>query len=938
MSNKKKNKGRDPAALLNDSLPTRLVQKFLEMPETDYARNVVIPSLEAEGYERIDFHHGTTEVGKDLIFSKTMGYGRKLLVVAVIKSDRLSKSSSDVSGFPVVRVQLQQALDNEVTSWDRTKRCPDRVIVIFADDPSSDIISSNLGGFQDCITRGVEFISGSEIACSLLTHRKDIAEQLLESKLDATAFFHSHPTNLPLLHALHNSELIDIKKIFTDLDATVGTTTIAKALSLRLSAKSIPVLVTEDAWPGVSKTIREMELVFGKFLLESLEDSERKFNIINKRAKSNANQKILSEICNGAKSIQRWASSIRIMAYKCSGKLNDKLLTNTRGNTKYRDIIRDINEFLSDIKDTADDLSNAASIIYNNGDIKNDVNRVSVELIKCSNAIEATIEKLTEIQRDRIIDLRKSFSDNLAIYIKDFDQECRNSKGLVDICGKLLKDVEKYVIAAPYQLKYYSNSLDRQIKQHLSTLILRFKSEQVAVCRDYSRQLLKDVYRCLSVLDIFLANTTLSSVFTPSTQKNSDTAGLNACILGLLNSGVDVLIIGNAGSGKSTTLEMFARRRFECRKKNEEVIFMPLVKVAASTASDQRDPLIIFCEEVAGLFRAAQPGVTPKFVKNQIVNANSLVLIFDGIDEAPELIGWLLQLIIIIRELKSDAVQIVVSSRFGVPELENIGLIQLQLLPFRPEQVERFVRDFLCNEPDLSKEVIGHLNSHPTMFSVAQTPMMSTILCVLAKNGVVLPETKNALYKERFELLWGSYDAKKQVLRVLSSRSCLEDVSKKAAYYLHVNRIRSATREKILSYVQDALTKRYRTEFIVTAMKELERPCNVLIEDVDEKVGFGHLSYQEYLVSEEIYSNRHSDIVTHLSDPWWRGVLVLTAMKTEDIGSIIEDRIMQMGVIGNAAETLNAMIEVCDANQGKVLSNFLRGQTRLDYMMDDENF
>jgi len=278
MSIEKRNKGRDPASSLNDSLISRLVQKFIEMPETEYARNVVIPSLEAEGYEHIDFHHGPTEIGKDLIFSRTMGYGKKELVVAVIKSDRLSKSSSDMSGFPVFRVQLQQALENEVISWDGSKRKPDRVIVIFADDPSADIISSNPGGFQDCTQKGVQFILGNEIASSLIKHRTDIAEQILETKLDATAFFNSHPTNLPLLHALHENELIDIQTIFTDLDAAIGTMTIAKALSLRLSAKSKVILIEEDSWSDISKAIQAMENLFGKFLLSSLEDSERRFN------------------------------------------------------------------------------------------------------------------------------------------------------------------------------------------------------------------------------------------------------------------------------------------------------------------------------------------------------------------------------------------------------------------------------------------------------------------------------------------------------------------------------------------------------------------------------------------------------------------------------------------------------------------------------------
>jgi len=166
MSNEKKNKGRDPAARINDSPASRLVQKFLEMAEVDFVRNVVVPVLEAEGYERIDFHHGATEVGKDLIFSKDKGFGKKSLVAAVVKSDRLTKSSSGASGLPVILVQVDQAKRNEVISWDGTKQRPDKVLVILADDPSHDVINSNPGGFQDRLTDGVEFILGTDISVS----------------------------------------------------------------------------------------------------------------------------------------------------------------------------------------------------------------------------------------------------------------------------------------------------------------------------------------------------------------------------------------------------------------------------------------------------------------------------------------------------------------------------------------------------------------------------------------------------------------------------------------------------------------------------------------------------------------------------------------------------------------------------------------------------
>jgi hypothetical protein len=57
-------------------------------------------------------------------------------------------------------------------------------------------------------------------------------------------------------------------------------------------------------------------------------------------------------------------------------------------------------------------------------------------------------------------------------------------------------------------------------------------------------------------------------------------------------------------------------------------------------------------------------------------------------------------------------------------------------------------------------------------------------------------------------------------------------------------------------------------------------------------------------------------------------------MKAEDIGLIIEQRIMDAGGIGTATETLKAMIEVTNDGQKKILREFLREQNKLDLLVD----
>jgi hypothetical protein len=935
MSNEKKHKGRDPEAIEQDQTKTRLVQKFLGMPEIDYIRSVVIPVLEGEGYEKIDYHHGNTEIGKDLIFFKREPFGRRSLAVAVIKVDRLSKSSSDPSGFPVILVQAQQAMSNEVLSWDGTKRRPDEVLLILADDPSHDIITSNQGTFLNCVQAGLRVVCGTDIANSLLEHRREIAEQILQSKLDASKFLQANPTNLPLLHALHSNEAIDIKTIFMDLDAAVGATTMTHAVSLR-SSSSNKVKIHESDWPIVSSLIHDFEETFGPVLLDPLAVVEAKYAKINRTANSAANLNLWKSINDYAIDIERWSTSLRQDADARATVLNDEQAKYSNfGGAEYQ-FIGQAHDLAVQIREVATKISLSAKKIQQRSNVMGCVSELHAEIDRYQDVINAAAASIKKIKVGLQLDIKANKNHRAVVEIAVLiDLEQKNARSYLADCNKSLERAQRFVPVTDYEIVFDTKSLDEKLRAHVDALVCRFHSSKVANSRDYAKRLLEDTRRYLSSLESFTSNSVLSCVLKPDVEVAKNNVRLGACILGLLGSGVDVLVTGNAGSGKSTTLEMFARQRYESRETTDEVIFLPLAKVAPLKPDEAAiHPLFHFFDEVARLFKTSQPGVTSKYVRERVEAAKRLVLVLDGIDEAAGLLTWLVGSIKFLRALKKDNLQVVASSRFHVPQLEGMGFFNIELLPFRPEQVRRFIGDFLKDDQALANEVVEHLDRHPNMLSVSQTPLMSTILCVLAKNGVVLPETKNALYKERFELLWGAYDAKKQVRRVKSSKACLEDVSKKASYFLHMRRMRSAPRAEILEYVSEALRWKYRPQVIGTAFEELERPCDVLMEDVEGTVGFGHLSYQEYLVSDELYTSRQGEIVKYLSDPWWRGVLVFAAMKTEDIGSIIEERVTQEGMVGNAAGTLRAMIEVCQPGQKKILKELLRNQVRLDSMYE----
>ncbi len=769
----------------------------------------------------------------------------------------------------------------------------------------------------------------------MLKNRKDIAEQILESKLDVEKYLKGSPTNLPLLRALHSNELLDVRTIFTDLDASVGETTITQALSLRPSGVC-DVGVFEREWTVVLLTVKKLEDIIGNILAVPLETTAENYKIAKERSEQPDNVKLRITINNNIKELCAWLQSITtdLTGYNVSITtiIRDGVLLN--GEDQF--LIDSIFELSGEIEDGASNIKLKSCKAIPDEELRNTVTSICSEFEDFHEMLARVHNEISNIETG----LETNISPSLLLFrvvIKEINKRLNIVvKDSLDFQKKYkhLQSSSAAFIQPPcYELKFNTDLLHAGLEQKYKSLMLRFKSSQTACNRDYSKQLLIDTHNYLSSINSFMSIPSLAKILQVDHKGQVVHDKLSACILGLLNSGVDVLVTGGAGSGKSTTLEMFARKNYEELNSHEVIVFLPLAKIIGPVDSEiGEETLSYFFEEISRLLRQDQPGVTATVVQTEFTNSENLVLVLDGIDEAVNQISWYIKIIHELKTLKGDRVQVVASSRFPVAQLEEAGLFRIELLPFRPEQVIRFVSDYLKNEPRLAADVVAHLKEHPAMFSVVTTPLMSTILCVLAQNGVNLPETKNSLYKERFELLSGAYDAKKQIHRVQSSKSCLEDVSKKAAYYLHSQRVRSENYNDVLAYVLNGLIRKYHTDVIVRALDELINPCNVLVLEIDGTIGFGHLSYQEYLVAEELYSNRSSEIGLHLSDPWWREVLVLIAMKSDDIGEIIEKQILKEGVIGAAGDTLKAMINVCQPNQRRALSQLLKNHKSLDYM------
>jgi hypothetical protein len=407
----------------------------------------------------------------------------------------------------------------------------------------------------------------------------------------------------------------------------------------------------------------------------------------------------------------------------------------------------------------------------------------------------------------------------------------------------------------------------------------------------------------------------------------------------LLDTGRNIALFGEAGAGKTTSLQYYAKQTGGFGAAGKIVLYLPL---AAVFGPQEKKPTNEELAEskVQALFVAIARYLRREGVdiaENEILRAvteRTCVLLLDGLDEISKIAPWFIEAI---EELpiKHPTIQIVVAARSGGNLQDKISFIGTTLLPFTPDQVSHFVQKWLCakGRPELVGPVQAHLDNNLEVSKVVTSPLLATILCVLADSGVPLPDTEIRLYMERFRLLYGDYDVQKKATRIESQRSLLEQLSKKIAYKLHANHRREAHSEQLVEFGVTAFGGKVERVEIEKGVGELFSPCNILTPmTADGRFGFGHLRYQEYLAACELNNNRGIDIGPLLADSWWRGALTLYAQMADDVEHLII-WLAENGTeasFSKAVNNLQSMINVRSPKERAGLSELLKMHIKLD--------
>ncbi len=332
-----------------------------------------------------------------------------------------------------------------------------------------------------------------------------------------------------------------------------------------------------------------------------------------------------------------------------------------------------------------------------------------------------------------------------------------------------------------------------------------------------------------------------------------------------------ILLVGDPGAGKTTLCRALTRRLAE---ENERIpIFLPL----AGLTSGKFEPLAAAASEFLGAEALSTPRAEVLLQSlAATINTGNAVLFLDGLDEVDS--GRTDD---IVREITAYADQhrklpILVSGRSIAFERSEFptDYTRVRVQPLPGTRQDELLHNLL--DASLAREVRSHIDRHPALADLAQSPLLLTLLAVVARDTSLseskLPKTRTKLYDTVVTLLLrrGFGIHKQGVHDTQSARRLLQVLS----FELHTKGGEAWTPSALSDVLTTLRERNPRTNFLV---KENWETNDRFLDDMGRNSGilgphdapnlpwrYLHRSLREFLAAEELASRPEPEVLGYL--------------------------------------------------------------------------
>lgn len=372
-------------------------------------------------------------------------------------------------------------------------------------------------------------------------------------------------------------------------------------------------------------------------------------------------------------------------------------------------------------------------------------------------------------------------------------------------------------------------------------------------------------------------------------------------------------VLGKPGVGKTTFLQHLA---IQCNRGAFAADQVPIFIVMREFAEEWRSSgtLSLF-NYIRSRFLTS--GVSNPSVLETLLQSGRVLLLMDGIDE-------LLSQDIppVLREIRqfSDKYhrnRFVASCRTAAQKLQLRGFTDVEIAPFTQAQITTFAQKWFVafskatgSGQNQSVQFMQKLDL-PENWQFRQlvvTPLFLHLACWVFHGQDTFPTKRTEFYKQGLDLLLGKWDEARgverddvyrgfllpQKLRLLSQ---LAAVTFEQGQYFFEQRVIEQYIGDYLRNLPDASLEPEEVQLESEAMlKAIEAQHGLLIERARGIFSFSYLAFQEYFTARKIVASHNlraleqalGGLVSHITDPHWREVFLLTAAMLRSADSLVQ--------------------------------------------------
>jgi predicted NACHT family NTPase len=394
-----------------------------------------------------------------------------------------------------------------------------------------------------------------------------------------------------------------------------------------------------------------------------------------------------------------------------------------------------------------------------------------------------------------------------------------------------------------------------------------------------------------------------------------------------------LFILGKPGAGKTT--------------------FMKYINLQAVQGKIEKTPIFITLREWTDTKKSLMEFITEQFaicgfpdaalfIEYLLEQGNAIVL-FDGLDEVNKQHNQR-----ILTEIKNfcnryDKSQCLITCRIAATDYSFDGFHYVEVADFTPEQIEVFVSKWFKAEPEKGELFSQELKKaqHRGLCELAQSPLLLGMLCLAFADTMEFPSRRAELYEDAIDALLRKWDTSRSIQRGEIYKNLSHKLKKQLfaaiAHKTFSDNRYLLSKKELSGYLELGLKKLPQTDTAPDGelvLKAIEAKHGIFVERAQNIYSFAHLTFQEYFAASHIVSKSdyQKQLLTHITDPRWREVILLTASLLSDADDFFVQFRHAIDDLVRTDERLVKLLEWADKKESQSSAPYKKSACRIFYI------